>query len=62
MWQTKYPVAVPKKLGLGLNFWPCSEGYFLSGCPYTANPPCNGNKVYPVKFSLQGKTISIENG
>ena len=33
MWQTKYASAVPKNLGLGLNFRPCSEGYFLSGCP-----------------------------
>ena len=24
MWQTKYAAAVPKNLGLGLNFWPCS--------------------------------------
>ena len=31
MWQTKYASAVPKNLGLGLNFRPCSEGYFLSG-------------------------------
>jgi hypothetical protein len=31
MWQTKYASAVPKNLGLGLNFWPFSEGYFLSG-------------------------------
>ena len=29
MWQTKYASAVPKNLGLGLNFRPCSEGYFL---------------------------------
>ena len=28
MWQTKYASAVPKNLGLGFNFWPCSEGYF----------------------------------
>ena len=28
MWQTKYALAVPKNLGLGLNFRPCSEGYF----------------------------------
>ena len=35
MWQTKYASAVPKNLGLGLNFWPCSEGYFLSGRPYS---------------------------
>ena len=33
MWQTKYAAAIPKNLGLGLNFWPCSEGYFLSGRP-----------------------------
>ena len=26
-------LAVPKNLGLGLNFRPCSEGYFLSGRP-----------------------------
>ena len=25
--------AIPKNLGLGLNFRPCSEGYFLSGRP-----------------------------
>ena len=35
MWQTKYASAVPKNLGVGVNFWPCSEGYFLSGRPYS---------------------------
>ena len=35
MWQTKYAAAVPKNLGLVLNFWPCSEGYFLSGRPWS---------------------------
>ena len=29
MRQTKYASAVPKNLGLGLNFRPCSEDYFL---------------------------------
>ena len=24
---------VPKNLGVGVNFRPCSEGYLLSGCP-----------------------------
>ena len=33
MWQTKYASAVPKNLGVGVNFRPCSEGYFLSGRP-----------------------------
>ena len=30
---TKYALAIPKNLGLGLNFRPCSERYFLSGRP-----------------------------
>ena len=29
MWQTKYASAVPKNLGVGVNFLPGSEGYFL---------------------------------
>ena len=33
LWQTKYASAVPKNLGVGVNFRPCSEGYFLSGRP-----------------------------
>ena len=33
MWQTKYALAVPKYLGLGLNFQPCSEDYFFYGRP-----------------------------
>ena len=28
-----WPLAVPKNLGVGVNFRPCSEGYFLSGHP-----------------------------
>ena len=33
MWPTKYALAV--NLGLGLNFRPCSESYFISGRPYS---------------------------
>ena len=33
MWQTKYASAVPKNLGVEVNFRPCSEGYFLSRHP-----------------------------
>ena len=33
MWQTKYAATIPKNLGVGVNFRPCSEGYFLSGRP-----------------------------
>ena len=31
MWQTKSASAIPKNLGLGVDFWPCSEGDFLTG-------------------------------
>ena len=37
MWQTKYAAAIPKNLGLGLNFRPCSEGHFLSGRPQSVD-------------------------
>ena len=30
---TKYASAIPKNLGMGLNFQPGSEGYFLSRRP-----------------------------
>ena len=33
MWPTKYASAVPKNLGVGVNFRPISEGYFLFGRP-----------------------------
>ena len=35
MWQKKYALAVPKNLEVGVDFWPCSEGDFLTGCPYS---------------------------
>ena len=38
MWQTKYASAVPKNLGLGLDFRPYSEGYFLTGGPQSVVP------------------------
>ena len=33
MWQTKYALAVPKNLGVEVNFRPYSEGDFLTGRP-----------------------------
>ena len=33
MQQTKYASAVPKNLGLGFDFRPCSEGDFLTKRP-----------------------------
>ena len=35
MWQTKYASAVPKNFGVGMDFQPCSEGNFLTECPYS---------------------------
>ena len=31
MWQTKYASAVPKNVRVGVDFWLCNEGYFLTG-------------------------------
>ena len=39
MWQTKYAAAVPKNLGVGVNFRPCSEGYLLSERPWSVPQP-----------------------
>ena len=58
MWQTKYASAVPKNLGLGLNFRPCSEDFFLSlfklipcptdyGHPERKKPSLHGRKFNP---------------
>ena len=33
MWQTKYVLAVPKNLGVGVGFGQCSEDNFLTGRP-----------------------------
>ena len=33
MWQTKYASAVPKNLGVGVDFGPYSEDDFLTGRP-----------------------------
>ena len=41
MWQTKYALAVPKNSEVGVNFWPCSEGYFLSGHPWLHRRSCD---------------------
>jgi hypothetical protein len=31
LWQTKYASAIPKNLGMEVEFWLCSEGDFLTG-------------------------------
>jgi hypothetical protein len=48
MWQTKYASAVPNNLGLGLNFWPCSEGYFLSSVTKNCSDLSLFEQIVPV--------------
>ena len=31
--ENKYALAIPEKLGVGVDFWPCIEGDFLTRCP-----------------------------
>ena len=65
MWQTKYALAVPKKLGVGVNFRPCSEGYFLFGRPYDVgnapikriSPQCDDNLCRVCLCGEQGEKL-----
>ena len=71
MWQTKYAAAIPKNLGpknlgVGVNFRPCSEGFFpfwasvvraltylnLMSSLYSIFPGCKGCKI---KFDIDKK-------
>ena len=56
MWQTKYAAAIPKNLGVGVNFWPCSEGYFLSGPPQSV-----GNKFWKFLYLCDVQFSNIAN-
>ena len=60
MWQTKNALAVPKNLGLGLNFWPCSEGYFLSGRPQSVSISINFHYSGPQKAQLVDPEFKIQ--
>ena len=58
MWQTKYALAVPKNLGLGLNFWPCSEGNFFSGRPWSV--PLGISSRQPFHCNSRTSTYTIQ--
>ena len=58
MWQTKYAFALPKNLGVGVNFRPCSEGYFLSGCPQSV--PCTYIKLFRNLRLGNGKPFQLQ--
>ena len=65
MWQTKYALAVPKNLGVvpknlevGVDFWPCSEGDFLTWLPYSLLPYKHLHIIY--KPSMLKKNHDID--
>ena len=68
MWQTKDAAAIPKNFGLGLNFRPCSEGYFLSGglqSVLTIDESIKGadnQKIYEIIFDGNIDVCMIYNG
>ena len=73
MWQTNYASAVPKTLGVGVSFRPCSEGYFLSGRPQSVvvafSEKLNFNKIllnapseYYTFLRPYGVNLSFGNG
>ena len=57
MWQIKYALAVPKNLGVGVDFRPCSKGDFLTRYPlsvFYSNKKMNKQEVLFVPV-LKGK-------
>ena len=49
MWQTKYASVIPKNLGVGVNFRPCSEGNFLTGRPLFVSQQCKSREDIAMK-------------
>ena len=65
MWQKKYASAVPKNLGLGLDFRLCSEGDFLTGCPWSVVMGISDNSIqfkyyFLNRYQLSHRFISSE--
>ena len=52
MWHTKNASAVPKNLGVGVDFRPCSEGDFLTGRPLVCGSTQISNFLRGVKFEI----------
>ena len=59
MWQTKYASAAPKKLRVGVDFRPCSEGNFHIGHLYVVQAP-NQGQGDPVLFLFDHFNIFIQ--
>ena len=60
MWQTKYAATIPKNLGVGVNFRPCSEGYFLSGCPQSVGGQVRGQMPKNANVIFEGSLTRIQ--
>ena len=59
MWQTKYALAVPKILGLGVDFRPCSEGDFLTGRPQSVLLTIKGIQNHKGSITLKESYLPI---
>ena len=59
MWQTKYASAVPKNLGVGVDFRPCSEDHFLTGTPVRALEQLISCLVKKVKSEIFKQAIYL---
>ena len=61
MWQTKYASAVPKNLGMGIDFRACCEGDFLTGRPQSVGFTHNDmhDNTFTLKFEYSEKATKI---
>ena len=56
MWHTKYASAAPINLGLGFDFWPCSEGKFHHWASVVRG---QAPEREPSGYDLKGGTLLI---
>ena len=69
MWQTKYALAIPTNLGVGVDFRPFSEGDFLSSVVGTINDAlgkdplknCHGLSFCTIVSQERPLEIALEN-
>ena len=64
MWQTKYASVVPKNLVVGVDFWLCSEGNFLTGRPQSvtkrmSSSTYNIDKLFFINKLLTNKSFFV---
>ena len=60
MWQTKYALAVPENLGVGVGFRPFIEGNFLSECPKSVLAIITVLKYWPEFYGRKLKFLTFK--